>query len=268
MTLVCTVLFVLSLTFLLQRVDQFNIHKHFLRLHVEPTVSRFFQKGAFPLVSLQDRNDELGHAFLRLDFAGSVTMIPVKTPPARDLPNLAGYDEWCKVLAINEVELGPRGTSVAKPGTEQLIIVNRRTPDGFDPDTWGSVRRNEWVFDFYDLKTDGTIALTTRRWPRSDYSESNLKAAAESGKDPRAAALFAFEPLQERSVEYFAALHVIPKLNVPRYKFTDTAFSLSVLGWTLPTSMLSALFGTLSLAFATFSAPRPRSASERPPPIA
>jgi hypothetical protein len=254
LTLVFAGVFVLSLALMARRIGHFNEHKHFLRLHVEPTVSRLFQKGQFPLVSIIDYTDPEGNFFLRLDYGGKTTLIPAKRPPAKDLPNLAGFDEWCKVLAMNEVELGPDGGSIAKPGTERLIIVNRRTPDGFDPDTWGSVRRAEWVFDFYDLKLDGTIDYSVRRWPRSYRGEETLKKlATATPPDDRAAALFKVQPLQERTVEYFAALHVIPRLNVPRYKFTDTAFSPGVLGWTLPASMSSVLFGTVAFGFAVFS---------------
>jgi hypothetical protein len=81
---------------------------------------------------------------------------------------------------------------------------------------------------------DGTIETTQRRWPRGRRAEARLEGETDNP-------LRGIEPLAPRTLEYFAAMHVIPKLNVPRHKFNDTALSPKVLGWTLPVSMLSVL---------------------------
>ena len=57
---------------------------------------------------------------------------------------------------------------------------------------------------------------------------------------PETAKLLAtITPLQERTWQYQAALHAIPKLNVPKYRFKDTA--MKAMGWTLPVAMFSGL---------------------------
>ncbi len=243
--------FAVAMVPLSQRVRDFNEHAHFTRLHAEVKSARAFKLAAFPPVEIVDDFDDQKRAVLRLTFGDTTRLIPVQAPRVRNLPNLAAYEEWAKMLAINEVEVGPAGNSVPKAGTERLVLVVRRTPDGFDPGSWGAVRRVEWVFDVYDLKPDGQITMQTYRWPRSERSERGLQTRNQSDQPkPHEVALAALPRLEERSVEYFAAMHVIPKLNVPSHKFNDTAFSPKVLGWTLPVSMLSLLAAAGGFAFA------------------
>jgi hypothetical protein len=241
-----------------QRIADFNKTAHFARVHVEPQVAREFKLAGYPEVKLTDAITPQGASALKLEYAGATHTIPVKPPPVRDLPVLAGYEEWFKVLAVNNVITDPSGRSVPAPGTEHLFMVARRTPDGFDPKTWGTVRRVEWLFDIYELKPDGAVSMTTYRWPRSERSERNLtNRNAGEAPDPREVALQKLPRLDERSVQYLVAMHVIPKLSVPEHKFNDTAFSPRVLGWTLPVSMLAFLTLTGALVFAI--APRRQS---------
>ena len=246
-TLVFGACFVGSIWPMAARIQKFNHDAGLTRYHAEVLNDRRTRIGVFPEFSLTDVRGEGPRgeveSFLRLDYAGRETMIPVKKPPAFDVPNLGMYEEWVKVLAVNRVERGKEtGASTAVPGTEQLLIVARRTPDGYDPESWGSVRRDDWIFDFYRLMPDGQVEIFQRRWPRGRRAEARL--ADEAGNPLRE-----IEPLKERTLEYFAAMHVIPKLNVPKHKFDDTALSPRVLGWTLPVSMLGLLGFTASVVF-------------------
>jgi hypothetical protein len=260
---------------MIARIRAFNAEAALVRYHAEPIVSRDIRLGRFPALKLTDDVTESGQAALRLEYGDTRRLIPVKKPPARDLPNLALYDEWAKVLAINEVTLDDQQRSVARPGTERLLLVVRRTPEGFDPDSWGEVRRIEWVFDFYELRPDGSIEQTQRRWPRKPRSEKRLfrEAAMDLAAPPsdlkspqeiedwraaiaRSKMLATIPVLKDRTLEHYAALFVMPKLSVPEHKFNDTALSPEVLGWTLPVSMVSVLTFAGGLVFAL--APRRR----------
>jgi hypothetical protein len=272
--------FVAGLVPMTERVRTFNATHPPLRMHVEPITSREFSYADFPPARITDAKDAPGRAMVRLEFAGNTTDIPVKAPPAPNLPGLAAYDEWLKVLGIQESSV-TKETIGAKKGTERLFIITRRTPDGYDPDAWGSVRRIEWVFEFYELKRDGTIERSTWRWPRSYRAESRLAREADASQPmpasivtetqkaewradiERAQHLLAIKPLAQRSLEYFLALHVMPKLSVPNYKFNDTAFNLEVLGWTMPVTMCSVLAMAGGLVFLV--APRKRKANEARP---
>jgi hypothetical protein len=251
-----------SLVPMARRVAAFNAASGVAagRYHFEPITSRDVRVEGFPDARLDDALTPEGRAAVRLTYAGSTTLIPVKAPPAKDLPGLAAYDEWLKVLAVYEVGRDEAGRQVRLAGSERVWIVVRRTPEGVDPRGWGQSRRTEWVFDFYDLRRDGTVDRFARRWPGSEHAEKALEAAArgEGGRppDPTVAAILGVPRLRERTPEYGAAMHVIPKLNVPQYRFNNDAFSPAVLGWTLPASMLSGLALTGGLVFAL--APRRR----------
>lgn len=259
-----------------QRIAAFNKASHFRHFHTEPVLRRQFQVEGFPPVRLEDAEDESGRFVLRLTYGHpadqappgapppAVVDIPVNRPPATGLPDLGVFEEWLRVLAINEVLRDEQGQQSVKPDSEKIMIVVRRTPAGFDPGSWGSVRRTEWLFDFYDLQRDGRVEVYTRRWPMAKeiYERRFQERAAAPGADERLKVLAAIPPLEERGLEFFAAMHVIPKLNVPKYKFTDTALSFRVLGWTLPVAMLSGL--GLSIAFFFAVAPKRQPLAARP----
>lgn len=243
--------FVASLAPLTRRIAEFNKNASLARFHFEPKTDRHFKLAGFPEVHLTDALTDDGRSALKLDFGATTRLIPVKAPPIRDLPVLAAYDEWFKALAVNEVTTNASGASIPKPGSEKLLLVARRTPDGFDPESWGSVRRSEWLFDIYTLLPDASITMSTYRWPRSDESERHLDSRNKSDSPrPWEVELEKIPRLKERSLEFQAALFVIPKLNVPQHKFNDTALSPRVLGWTLPVSMLCFLVMTFAGVFA------------------
>ena len=255
-TLLSAAAFIGTLYPLTSRIRTFNRGAGLHNFHAEVLDSRRAQIGAFPEFTLTDVPGESAGAgaeraayesFLRLDYAGKPTLIPVKRPAAFGVPTLGLYDEWVKVLAVNQVGRDAAGSTLAIPGTEQLLIISRRTPDGFDPQTWGSVRRDDWVFDFYELKPAGEVVTARHRWPRSDRAEKRLEGGAANP-------LKGIEPLRPRTLEYFAAMHAIPKLNMPKYRFDDTALRFETLGWPLPVSMLSMLGVAGGLVFAV--APR------------
>lgn len=253
-----------------RRIADYNFARQFRRFHTEPILFREVRVAGFPALRFEDSTDpRTGEFAIRLTCSDPppeplVRYIPVKKPAALNLPNLGIYEEWLRVLAVNEVVRDENGRQIPAPGSERIIVAVRRTPEGLNPESWGSVKRTEWLFDFYDIRRDGTIGFSTRRWPMlTHYEQAFQRRAADPAADPGLKALAAIPPLEERSVEYFAALHVIPKLNMPKYKFTDTAFNPRILGWTLPACMLSGL----GFCFAFFFALAPRrdfSAPDRP----
>jgi hypothetical protein len=179
-----------------------------------------------------------GLAQLRIEYGELEKVARVVEPPATGVPELGVYTDWLKVLEIHEVVRGPEGSLMDKEGSGRIVLIARVPPMGYDPETWGSVRRADWTFDFHEFKADGTIESQTYRWPRSAIGEIGLKKEMEKG-DATAKILAGIPPLEERSWEYQAALHVIPKLNVPKYRFKDTA--MRGMGWTLPVAGFSVL---------------------------
>ncbi len=251
-------LFACSIVPMAHRIADYNAHANIPAFHAEPIVSRTLRVEGFPDATLTDVPATGPMGSIRLDIGEKSTMIPVRRPAAMNMPNLAGYDEWLKALAVYPVVRDEHHDQGRISGSEHLVIVVRRTPEGFDPETWGQVRRDEWLFDFYDIKRDGEVEHFTRRWPRtSNYGDPEARLrreAAGEGVEPARAAtakyLLQYEPLKDRSFEHFVAMFVIPKLSVPDYKFNDTAFRLEVLSWTLPCSMCAVLAFLGGLVFA------------------
>jgi hypothetical protein len=248
-TLISAAAFLATLYPMVSRIERFNLEAALHNYHAEILNTRRYKIGEFPEFILTDVPGDPAspraeyESFLRLEYAGQEKLLRVKRPPVFNMENLALYDEWVKVLAINDVGRNAAGEAQAIDGTEKLLIVTRLTPDGFDPESWGSVRRDDWVFDFYELRPDGAIEQTRRRWPRGRRAEARLQNEPDNP-------LHGIAPLAPRTLEYFAAMHVIPKLNVPKYKFNDTALRFEELGWTLPVVMLSVLTFSGGLVFA------------------
>lgn len=245
-TALAGVVFVIAVAAMGRRAAAYNERADFDRYRIEPNTSRTFEIHGRP-VSLTDATDDAGNAALRIRYGDTELLAPVKDPPGPGIPDLGAYAEWVAMLAIRpalksgEPVLDERGNQPAP----RFVLVTRTTPPGFDPQSWGSVRRADWRFTFYELKPDGTIDVRTLRWPRSERSEKGLESRA-AAHDPLAEDLAAIPPLQERTWEYQAALHVIPKLQMPAQRFKRTA--LESAGWTLPVAGFAMLFILLGLA--------------------
>ncbi len=276
---------VLSVAKMAERVRDFNATAAFRFYQFKPISGRTFtafgrEASVTDVPGEGGGQQEDGHDWhVRLDYGDESVLIPVEKPPIEHAPDLSIYDEWFAVVAFvrmvpegegNEKTLVPEarrdaahaddGGAAGAEGVdevggegERVVAMTRVPPPGYDPATWGAVKRSEWSFRFYELKRDGTIERTLRRWPRSERSEKTLAktAAGERGTPAEQAVakmLAAIPPLEERSLEYQLALNVIPKLNVPSYKFKKTA--MEAMGWTLPTAFFSMLVAILSLFIA------------------
>jgi hypothetical protein len=194
---------------------------------------------------------------LIIDWDGTRTTIPVIAPLDRAgrLSNMDGleiYEESLAVLSFVPIVDGRR--LPADADHLRMVVVARRTD--FDPDTWGAVRVRDWVFQFVELRADGTL------WPPPDQPPRLMQfrdrrgrlpaeviareelAAAGPGTPvpplpPAGPRLTSVEPIEERTWEWQAALHALPKGQVSRYRFQTTA--VSAMGWTLPTAGLAVL---------------------------
>jgi hypothetical protein len=218
---------------MLQRVGAYNEQANFGHYRFDVSTSREFKAHGRP-VAISDSDDTQ----LRIAYDGVETVIPVVQPPIAGVPDLGIYGDWVKIIEMHQVVRGPTGSLMDKEGSGRLLLLTRIPPEGYDPATWGSVRRADWTFDFHEFMPDGTIESTTFRWPRSELGEMSLRKEIQKG-EPTAKILATIPPLEERSWQYQAALHVIPKLNVPKYRFKDTA--MKAMGWTLPVAGFAGL---------------------------
>jgi hypothetical protein len=244
-----------------RRVAAYNEQAHFGHFRFDVGNSREFKANGKP-VSIQDSDDQRGdgRASLVISYDGKATTVPVVEPPAVGVPDLGIYGDWAKVIEVHQVVRSADGSLADKPDSGRLLLICRVPPAGYDPETWGSVRRSDWTFDFHEFMPDGTIASTTYRWPRSELGDLTLKKEVEKG-DEAAKVLAGIPELEEQTWQYQAALHVIPKLNVPQYRFKNTA--MKAMGWTLPVAGFCGL--GLVVGAGLLLAPRRTQAAESPP---
>lgn len=238
LALMFSVLTVYSIYRMSFKVDSYNKQSRFAHYRVQVIGTREFQAFGRPVTLTDEAEEKL--SYLRIRYGSVERRVPVKSPPVMNIPTMGIYDEWAKVLEMHEVARDQAGENIDVPGSGRVVLVCRRTPEGYDPATWGTVFRDAWTFDVHEFNADGSITDSSFRWPRGELGEMTLDKLVKQG-NPQAVALAAIPELAERSWQYQAALHVIPKLNVPKYRFQNDA--VSAMGWTLPT----AGFGGLGL---------------------
>lgn len=260
LTLLSAAILAAAVPSFISRARAFNASRETLHLKKVPMSARRFTAHGRD-ATLTDALSDSGHAALQLTYGDQSRLLPVRPPPAKDVPDLLIYGEWLAMLRIIPVTPSGAPRPGATEADDRYLLIVRQPPEGFDPDSWGSVRRKEWTFDFYELRPDGAIASTSYRFPFPEREGMTSKQKEERiAKLPEA--IRSLPELQERTVEYDAALYAIPKLSVPNYRFKDTAFNWSVAGWTLPAAGLSIL-GLLAGLALTF-APRRRSPPTSP----
>jgi hypothetical protein len=254
-SVISAALLAVSVVSMTRRVKEFNLRADFPDFHYKNVTTRELEAWGRPVHITDAALDHAPHgvAAIKIDYAGQSLVTPIAAPPAPDLPKLSGYAEWLCVLDIKEYPPHTVVEATTPPVGQRVVIVKRNSPQGYDPSTWGSVRRADWTFDFYTLTPQGTIEHELWRFPRTERGERGLvsraNAAVAAGKpDDPDAVLAAIKPLEERSWQYGAALYVIPALDVPQYKFKDDA--VNAMGWTLPVGMFSALALTVGIVFA------------------
>jgi hypothetical protein len=111
---------------------------------------------------------------IRLTWRGQSKTYPVWMEPEEDDDGDERHDRWLGILwlaegAGSEAEFRERWTPGAdgevSPDT-RLVIAARFPAEGWDPGTWGLVRKSEWVYELVELRTDGpdaTAMVTHRR---------------------------------------------------------------------------------------------------------
>ncbi|MBC7835223.1 MAG: hypothetical protein H7Y88_09010 [Phycisphaerales bacterium] len=270
LALVSTILLVGSAYVMSQRAAAYNRSDTTPQLKTEPVAARSFTVYDREVAITDMPGQSVSEFAVKLTYGDRIEIIPAKQPVILNLKGLDLYKEWLAVLVMKPMQRGREvapaapGPSLIGPAADQngrVVVVVRATPPGYDPETWGSVRRADWTFRFYELQPDGNIGKSILRWPRSDKSEQRFQKHAVSADATELERWLAQIPrLEDRSWQYQAALFAMPTLQVPKYKFKDDA--VEVMGWTLPVAGFSVLGICAGLCVAM--APRRRAAPITP----
>ncbi len=246
LAVVCLSVFAVSLAALARRIDAYNAGVGRTMYAFNEVHQRGF-RFAGREVSLMDEDKE-GQTVVVVRYGERELRLAV--PPAvqaklgsPQLPGLARHADWLRVLRFAPF----KGRSQAEfkqnldQGTDRLAIVTRRPQAGPDPHT-GEVWNRDWLFEFHELMTDGTVSVESLRYPKT-----------KGDKNPKAG------ELRAGTWEMDAAMGMMPgnppdSLNFgrPTAAFKDDA--LKNAGWTLPVAVASVL--GLVACLATMLGPR------------
>lgn len=247
----------LSTYLLAERVRAYNESAvHSLFAYVEAVNPEFDYLGRHVEIS-EDTTEELGHV-LRVRYADDELLLPVAVETRQQLPGLFNrHADWMRLLFCADragMSMQEFEDRLARDEIETRLVVVTRTPFGIDAnkqgvfgleqdenDSTANVRRDRWLFDFYELSADGGfIVHQPLRFPESGSSllrrQNNAKLKGEPIPEREAG------ELKERTWQYGAALKVMPR--APAITFENQA--LRAAGWTLPVasaSVLGLMFG-------------------------
>jgi hypothetical protein len=233
--------------------DLFHFERQFAR--------EFFFRGK--PVSLQDSKTPDGQPALTLRFGDATATLRVHPPSVPNFVDLAVYEEHVTVLSFQPLQAGQKTADPYSDKDWRAVVVNRRTPEGWQQETWGNVRVRDWVFEVFELTADGTITKRQMQFPDRRGRlpaevDARREAAAEGRTLPDGPLDLGIEKIQERTWEWQACLFSMPRAQVSRYRFRTDAIdgsgSQPGMGWTLPfmgVSILGAVVGGLMMMLAS-----------------
>ena len=196
---------------------------------------------------------------LRIGYRGLTTDYPVFKPPTEiteQLPGLLAFRDWFKVVPMvtgaasaEEAELAIRD-GVASP---RMIIVARYLPEGFEDGSWGTVRRQEWVYRFAELHAppeEPAITVEEKTYRQLDALHTpGIRAKDED---------IPTEAERERDLWMHFAMQQVTPPQFMRAKDRKLDEALEAMGWTWPVAGVSIMTLVASgLLLAMASKPRP-----------
>jgi hypothetical protein len=214
-----------------RRVEAFNQAEppsmfHFVQSDVRK--QRFLGRD----IHLTDTRLPDGQNGLLVQYGDASISIPAHRLDIAGFESLAVYNEWVAVLAFSPIERGELAADWQQDPRTRMLVVSRQA-GGYDDETWGSVRVRDW----------------RGRLPAEHTARLELEKAGKPVPGPEVR-LTSIEPIEERTWEWQAALHALPKAHVSRYRFKTDAVHGSAespgMGWTLPaagTSVLGLVLG-------------------------
>jgi len=212
--------------------------------HFENQISRAFSAHGRE-VKVEDLppdpvRQSAGVAQVRVSYGDQTTVLDVTKPVVPGFRDLTIYSENMAVLMYSPIEAGQLRMDEQGIAQARWVIINRRSAQGYSPETWGSVRVRDWVFDLVDLKPDGSMTTTVMQFPAKDRKTNELFVPALR-EDPSAKVAM----IPERSWQWGAALFAVPKSQVSRYRFRTDAVAgtdgSDGMGWTLPAAAFSSM---------------------------
>ncbi|MEM1072589.1 MAG: hypothetical protein AAGH71_07195 [Planctomycetota bacterium] len=229
--------FLVSAYFMAQRIARFNETELRPQAFFQPVKQTSFSFAGIPVQIRTLDDDPLASGLDRVEIRfGDERVVLDETVPGGvdDVQSLARHEEWLRVFrfalakgkSVEEVEAAIENDSI----DDRLVVVRRVPPPGANTSTWGEVWAKDWTFDFYELKTDGTIEHQNLKYPSGRSGH-----AAKPGE------------LEQGTWQFDAALQTMPRRRGPKPQFTNDA--VRDFGWTHAGVGFSAVLGSVAAAF-------------------
>lgn len=182
---------------------------------------------------------------LRVRFRGHELLYAIE-PGMQDDPRLAGlkrFEDWLRVVPmVTGVQSDEQIEREIAEGAchPKLLVAMRRLAEGYDPESWGLVRRKDWRYRFVLLDAQAPVeqAVETHEGTYVDLDRLG---------DP---VFRAREGREEEAWKFHAMLQVTPA-TAYRSKNRPLSEVMGTMGWTWPVaglSILAALGGMAALA--------------------
>lgn len=213
-------------------------------------------------LTLEESLDDEGNPVIQVRYGDQQLTLDVVYPPRHDLPTLFDRQrEWLGMFFFADrsgMTLDQFLKWIETDAIRPRLAIVTRTPFGLDPlkdkrfdsiareqnMSTGEVQRNQFRYDFYEFKRDGTIAHETKRFPESGKSFLRRRVNAELQGEPEPQR--AEDEIQEYTWQYGAALKVTnrpPGITLEKQALLNA-------GWTLPVAAAGFLLGVVSFFFA------------------
>ncbi len=182
---------------------------------------------------------------LRLTYRDGVADFPIVAEDKEILPGLLGVDDWFKVLPmVTGAQSAEDAAAKLDSGQirPRMVIAARYPAEGYDTESWGRVRRGEWVYRLAELKPygDEPIALVTKTYRELDALHTPGKHTPEE----------MIPTPEERSRDLWQ--HYVMQQVTPsqffRAKDRNLDSALAAMGWTWPAAGISGLGIMISVA--------------------
>jgi hypothetical protein len=150
------------------------------------------------------------------------------------LPGLLRHDDWLRVLVMAEgARSGEEVNAGIAAGTirPRLIVAMRRPAEGYDPGSWGTVRRREWRYRFLELLPPSASPETATRLHEHTYAELDRLSDPAAQRDPA---------LRDEVWKYSAMQHVTPG-TLFRARNRPVEDAMQAMGWTWPVAGVSVI---------------------------
>jgi hypothetical protein len=181
-------------------------------------------------VSIADAKAPDGGELVNITFGDRELVITAPMKPGdAALPGLTRHTDWLRVLRFADHGNRTHDEFLAHldEGNDRIAIVVKRPLTAPDPRT-GDVWHRDWMFDFHELLSDGSIRTEGLRLPKT-----------RGDKTPKP------NELKAGTWQIEAALHLMPKtppdsLAIGRPTAAFRGDAMKAMGWTLPAAALCA----------------------------